>query len=175
MELENQYPIGKFQSRDFSEAAKLEALESLKALPAAVEAALLNLDESQLHTPYRDGGWTVLEVVHHLADANMSAYIRNKLALTEDNPRIAPFDENKWTELNDVKDLPAEISATLLHALHLRWYAALKDLSDADWERTVYHPAMDKNITLWYYLQFYAWHGRHHVAQINYLREKRKW
>ena len=175
MEIENQYPIGRLVLTDFTAEAKKSALADLQFLPNALENALSNLDEAQLHTPYRDGGWTVHQVAHHIADSNLNAYIRFKLALTEDNPPIKPFDEAAWAELADVKTLPVNISVTLLYALHQRWYAAIKDLRNEDWQKTVYHPVQKENITLWYLLQLYAWHGRHHVAQINYLRDKMRW
>jgi len=175
MEIENQYPIGGFLAQDYSPETKEKALNDIKVLPDMLEAALSNLDEYQLQTPYREGGWTVHQVVHHIADAHLNAYIRLKLGLTENNPTINPFDENLWTELNDVKSVPVNISATLLHALHRRMYDALKDLTDADWMRTVFHPGLQKKLSLWDILNLYSWHGKHHVAQINYLREKMKW
>ncbi len=175
MEIENQYPIGKLQVQDYSPEAKEKALNDIKLLPDMLEAALSNLDEYQLHTPYREGGWTVHQVVHHIADAHLNAYIRLKLGLTENNPTINPFDENLWAELDDVKTVPVNVSATLLHALHQRMYEALKNLTEADWMRTVFHPGQQKEMTLWDILNLYSWHGKHHVAQINYLREKMKW
>ena len=105
----------------------------------------------------------------------MNAYIRFKLGLTEDNPTIRPYEEKLWAELNDVKTLPVNISLTLLYALHTRWHATLKDLKDADWQRTVFHPEHQKKITLWYLLGMYAWHGKHHVAHITELRKRNNW
>ena len=175
MEIENQYPIGTLQVQEFSTAAKERALGDLQFLPNALEAAILNLDEAQLQTPYRDGGWTVHQLVHHVADSHINAYIRFKLCLTEEKPVVKPYDENLWSQLDDVKTLPINISITLLFALHHRWVAAIKDLKDSDWQRTVFHSEMQKELSLWYLLQLYAWHGRHHVAQINGLREKMRW
>ena len=175
MEVENQYPIGKLEVKEFSAEAKEARLAELKFFPKALEGALNNLNESQLHTPYREGGWTVNQLVHHIADSHMNAYIRFKLGLTENNPVIKTYDETKWAILNDVESLPVNISVTLLFALHARWYAALKDLTDIEWELMVYHPERQKELSLWHLLQLYAWHGKHHVAQINYLRDKMKW
>jgi uncharacterized damage-inducible protein DinB len=136
----------------------------------------LNLDEAQLHTPYREGGWTVHQLVHHVADSHINAYCRMKLALTEDNPTIKPYDEKLWAEMNDVQKLPINISLTLLHALHARWFEALKYVSDDEWNnRTLFHPEHKKTMRLWNVLGNYAWHGKHHVAQITALRERMGW
>ena len=116
------------------------------------------------------------QLVHHIADSHMNAYIRFKLGLTEENPTIKPYDENAWTKLHDVEKLPINISITLLHALHTRWHEALKYVSDDEWNnRTVFHPDQKKTMRLWYLLGLYAWHGRHHVAHITALRESMKW
>ncbi len=161
--------------RNFRRQQKERALGDIQFLPNALEAAILNLDEEQLQTPYRAGGWTVNQLVHHVADSHMNAYIRFKLALTEQTPTIKPYEEKLWAELNDVAVIPINVSITLLFALHQRWYSAIKDLDDKAWERTVFHPESQKELSLWYLLQSYAWHGRHHVAQVNGLREKMGW
>ncbi len=151
-------------------------MADIKFLPLLLENSILNLDEAQLKTPYREGGWTVHQLVHHIADSHMNAYIRFKLALTEDNPTIKPYDENKWSELNDVHKLPINISLTLLHALHERWQEALKEVNDDDWNnRTVFHPEHNRTMRLWFLLGLYAWHGKHHVAHITTLRENKGW
>jgi uncharacterized damage-inducible protein DinB len=173
--MDEKYPIGKFEPQPFSEDQKLRWLDDIKFLPAAVENAILNLDEAQLQTPYRDGGWTVHQLVHHIADSHMNAYTRFKLGLTEDNPTIKTYQEKLWAELDDVKKLPINISLTLLHALHARWYEAIKNLSEEQWSRTVFHPDQKKDLTLWHFLGTYAWHGKHHVVQITNLRERMKW
>ena len=170
------YPIGQYEAQPFSIEKKVEWLADLKFLPLLLEQALLNLDEEQLHTPYREGGWTIHQLVHHIADSHMNAYIRFKLALTEDNPVIKPYDEKSWSEMNDVQKLPVNISVTLLHALHARWYEALKYVKDDDWNnRTVFHPENKRTMRLWNLLGTYAWHGKHHVAQINTLRAIKNW
>jgi hypothetical protein len=170
------FPIGTFEPQPFSIERKIEWLADIKFLPLQLENAVLNLDEKQLQTPYRDGGWTVHQLVHHVADSHINAYCRFKLGMTEDNPTIKPYEEKLWAELHDVQKLPINISLTLLHALHARWHEALKDISDDEWNnRTIFHPEQKKTIRLWTLLGTYAWHGRHHVAHITSLREKRGW
>lgn len=170
------YPIGEYEAKPFSIQQKIEWLADIKFLPLQLENAILNLDEFQLQTPYREGGWTVHQLIHHIADSHINAYCRFKLALTEENPTIKPYDEKKWAQMYDVQKLPVNISITLLHALHARWYEALKDVSDDDWNnKTVFHPEQKKTMRLWYLLGMYAWHSRHHLAHITALRERMKW
>jgi hypothetical protein len=175
MDLDLRYPIGKYETQPFSHKQRDAWLSDIKFLPQAIETAILNLDKNQIHTPYREGGWTVQQLIHHVADSHINAYCRFKLGLTEENPVIRPYEEKLWAELDDVKDLPVNISITLLYSLHTRWYETLKNLPDAVWERTVFHPEHEKKMTLWYLLGMYAWHGRHHVAHINALRERNRW
>ncbi len=169
------YPIGQYVPQPFSMEQKNKWLLDLHFLPEELERALLNLDEAQLHTPYRDGGWTLHEVVHHLADSHMNAYCRFKLGLTEEKPVIKPYLEDAWTQLEDVKQLPFNISLTLLHALHRRWYIALKDLTEEQWSREVVHPERKSTMSLWFLLGMYAWHGKHHTAHITSLRQQKNW
>jgi hypothetical protein len=169
------YPIGKYEPKPYSEAQKEEWLAEIKFLPQVVEAALHNLDEQQLHTPYRDGGWTVHQLVHHIADSHMNAYCRFKLGFTEQAPAIKPYDENAWVATADVQNLPVNIPITLLFALHHKWHEFLKSFTDADWQKTVFHPEHQKQFTLWHLLGMYAWHGRHHTAHITSLRERMNW
>ena len=170
------YPIGEYQPRPFSIEQKIEWLADLKFLPLQLEQAIQDLDESQLQTPYREGGWTVHQLVHHVADSHINAYCRFKLGLTENNPTIKAYDEKLWAEMNDVRKLPINISLTLLHAIHARWFETVKSISDNDWNnRTIYHPEHKKTMRLWYLLGLYSWHGKHHVAHITTLREKKGW
>lgn len=170
------YPIGQYEPKPFSIPQKVEWLADIKFLPLLVENAILNLDEAQLHTPYREGGWTVHQLVHHIADSHINAYCRFRLGLTEDNPTIKPYDENKWVQLHDVEKLPVNISITILHAVHSRLYETLKYVKDDDWNnRTVFHPEHKKTMRLWFLLGMYAWHGKHHVAHITSLRERKGW
>ncbi|GGH62493.1 putative damage-inducible protein DinB [Filimonas zeae] len=169
------YPIGLYEPQPFSQRQKEKWLLDLRYMPDELETAILNLNEEQFNTPYREGGWTVTQVVHHVADSHMNAYIRFKLGLTEHNPVIKPYEEGEWAMLNDVQTVPVNLSLTLLHALHQRWVATVKDLSDAQWQRTVYHPGQQAQLSLWHLLGSYAWHGKHHVAHITSLRERRRW
>jgi hypothetical protein len=175
MESDSRYPIGKVQLVDYSEKERDAKIADILFLPRMLEYAVLNLDEGQIQTPYREGGWTVHQLIHHLADSHMNAFIRFKLALTEENPVIKPYLEDKWSELADVSDVPINISITLLHALHHRWHRLLESMSVDDFRRTVFHPEKEKDITLWDMLLIYAWHGKHHVAHITTLREQNSW
>lgn len=169
------YPIGKFTWDGPKGAAdRAVRIDAIAAAPAALRAAVLGLSDAQLDTPYRPGGWTVRQVVHHVPDSHMNAYVRFKLAVTEDAPTIKPYDEAAWAELADVKAVPVATSLALLDALHARWVALLASLGDADWARTFRHPELglvplEKNLAL------YAWHGRHHVAHVTSLRARMGW
>jgi uncharacterized damage-inducible protein DinB len=165
------YPIGKYQPQPFSSDQKLIWLNDVRELPVALEYAIQDLDAVQLHSPYREGGWTVNQLVHHVADSHMNAYIRFKLGLTEQQPVLKSYDEKLWAELADVQQVPVNISITLLHALHTRLYEAIKVLSETQFNRTVIYPATLKETTLWHLLGMYAWHGKHHVAHILAFRQ----
>lgn len=172
---ELKYPIGRYQKPEScTEDMKREWIGVLKALPSWMDASIENLDEHQLHTPYREGGWTIQQVVHHIADSHMNAYIRVKLALTEDNPTIKPYDEGEWAKLPD-SSLPVNISVTLLHALHRKLVHLLQNLDAEDWERTYYHPDHKRNFPVWEVVALYAWHSRHHTEHIRQLRERMNW
>ncbi len=175
MSIDPRYPIGKFEPQPYSEKQKQAWLLDLQFLPEALERAINNLDEAQLNTPYRDGGWTVKQLVHHVADSHMNAYIRFKLGLTEDKPTIKPYEEQDWALLADNDLVPINVSLTLLHALHLRWVASIKDLTKEQWNRLVVHPAANREMSLWFLLGLYAWHGNHHVAHVTTLRENKQW
>lgn len=169
------YPIGRYEPKPYSENQKEEWLADIRFLPQAIEAAIINLNEDRLHTPYREGGWTVHQVVHHVADSHINAYCRFKLGYTEEAPTIRPYEEALWAKTSDVQKLPVNVSLTLLHALHSRWWEFLKSFTVEDFERTVFHPEHKKEFTLWHLLGMYAWHGRHHVAHITSLRERKGW
>lgn len=173
------YPIGKQEQQQYADKAfnpqlKQQLLLEIKMLPNTLEIVIQNLDESQLQTPYRKGGWTVNQLVHHLADSHINAYCRFKYGLTENEPVIKTYDQDDWAKLPD-NALPVNISVTLLHALHARWFSLLNAIIDKDWSRTIFHPELKKNISLWELLKMYAWHGKHHVAQIMHLKEKNNW
>jgi uncharacterized damage-inducible protein DinB len=169
------YPIGKYEPQPYSDRLKEARITDIRFLPTSLENAVSGFDAAQLETPYREGGWTVQQLVHHIADSHVNAYTRFKLGLTEDTPTIKPYEEKAWAELADVR-LPINLSLTLLHALHARWVAVLESVTPDQWEhRAVIHPETGKHLTLWFLLGTYAWHGNHHVSQITSLVHKKGW
>lgn len=169
------YPIGKYEPRPFDEQLLKQWLQDIHDLPQLLEYAITNLDEAQLDTPYRDGGWTVKQLVHHVADSHMNAYTRFKLGLTEEKPLAKAYDEKAWAEMVDTRTIPINVSITLLFALHKRWHAVLTGISGDEWDRCVIHSERNREMSLWFLLGMYAWHSRHHVAHIVKLREKMGW
>jgi DinB superfamily len=169
------FPIGKYIEQPFSETQLKEWLLDIEVLPKALEYAITNLDAAQLEVPYRSEGWNSRQVVHHVADSHMNAFIRFKLGLTEDNPTIKPYDQDAWVLLRDVENIPINVSLTLLHAIHTRMHEVLKNIKVDEWNRTVIHPERGRQMSLWYLLGSYAWHGKHHTAHINKLREREGW
>ncbi len=172
--MDRQYPIGKYEPQPYSDKVRNERIADIRLLPTLLENAVSPLDAGQLATPYREGGWTIQQLVHHVADSHINAYTRFKLRLTEDMPTIKPYNEKAWAELADVA-LPINLSLTLLHALHARWVAVLESVTAHEWDRCVMHPETGKHLTLWFLLGSYAWHGKHHVSHINSLKEERGW
>ncbi|HSV10616.1 MAG TPA: putative metal-dependent hydrolase [Hanamia sp.] len=173
------YPIGKEDQQEeyalpFNEQLKRSLIDEIKMLPSNLEYAIQNLDAAQLEIPYRTGGWTVQQLVHHVADSHINAYVRFKLGLTEENPVIKPYDQDAWAKLPDTK-LPINISITLLFSLHARWCELMDDMDETEWQRTIYHPEREIKISLWELLKSYAWHGKHHTAHILKLRERMNW
>src|SRR5690349_8762756 len=169
------YPIGRFERRDsLTSDERRHHIDTIAAAPQKLREAIRGLTEHQLDTPYRDGGWTVRQVVHHVPDSHMNAYVRFKLALTEDSPAIKTYDEAEWARLPDVQQTPVEVSLALLDALHARWTTVLRAIDDAQWQRTVQHPEWGA-IRIDQTLGLYAWHGRHHVAHVTGLRERQGW
>jgi hypothetical protein len=175
-EMDLQYPIGKFtwnragEGLVASEAERQQWLSEIEAAPAKLRAAVAGMTEAQLDTPYRPEGWTVRQVVHHLADSHLNSYVRFRLALTEDEPPIKAYKQADWAELSDARSAPVEISLTLFEALHKRWILLLRSIPPEGYARALWHPEQGR-ITLEKCLAIYAWHGRHHVAHINSLRE----
>ena len=165
------YPIGRPQlpSAPLTPAERTAFVQQLADLPAQLATAANRLGAEGLLLPYRPGGWTGQQVVHHVADSHLNAYCRFRLALTEDNPTIRPYDEAAWAELPDVAATPAAVSLALLDSLHQRWVTLLHHLSDAQWQRTFYHPENKRTTTLDQTLALYAWHGRHHLAHLELL------
>ena len=170
-----QYPVGKFNWEGESSPARREQfISDISSLPAQLRQAVAGLTEEQLDTPYRDGGWTVRQVIHHLADSHLNSYVRFRLALTEETPTIKAYDEAQWAELEDARRAPVEVSLTLLESLHDRWVRLLRSLQPEDFARHFNHTergpiSLDANLAL------YSWHGQHHTAHITNLRERRGW
>jgi uncharacterized damage-inducible protein DinB len=170
------YPIGKFSwDNAISESDYPRLIAEIAAAPGALRSAVAGLSRDQLETRYRPGGWTLRQLVHHVPDSHLNAYTRFKLALTEDEPTIKPYDEAKWAELPDSQRVPIEVSLDLLDALHLRWVALLRAMDAADFNRSFRHPEHDRILTLGQLLALYAWHGRHHVGHISALRIRERW
>ena len=169
------YPIGKF---DWSLKVKPEdiktSIESIEAAPLELRKAVQNFQPHQLDTPYRPGGWTVRQVVHHLPDSHLNSYVRFKLALTEEKPTIKPYKEDLWAELNDARTSDIDVSLKLLESLHRRWILFLRSMTEADFKRTFLHPDLGE-VPLDKTLCMYAWHGRHHTAQITSLSKRMGW
>jgi uncharacterized damage-inducible protein DinB len=166
------YPIGKFHHEgSLSPDDRGKLVDDISRAPAELRAAVKGLSDAQFNTPYRPGGWTVRQVVHHVPDSHMNAYIRFKLALTETDPTIKPYEQQLWAELADTKSTPIEVSLALLDSLHERWVRLLRSLAPDDWQRSFCHPelgtvSLEKNLAL------YAWHGKHHVAHVTELRKR---
>ncbi len=169
------YPVGKFvYAGPPSEEQRERLISEIEQAPEALRAAVAGLSPQQIETPYREGGWTVRQVVHHVPDSHLNAYVRFKLALTEDDPTIKPYAEDRWAELPDNQSTSLETSLVLLEALHHRFVRLLRSLTPGQWKRTFRHPELglvplEKNLAL------YAWHGRHHVAHITELRKRMGW
>jgi DinB superfamily len=172
-EVDLRYPVGKFEWTGGSREQRQQAIRHIEELPAKLRAAVAGLTAQQLETPYRPGGWNSRQVVHHMADSHMNSYIRFKLAMTEDTPTIKPYDEKLWAETADTQ-LPIEVSLGLLEALHRRWVALLRSMSEADFARRLRHPERGE-MTLEQNVALYGWHSRHHVAHIMGLRERMGW
>ena len=170
------YPIGRFQRPEVVTDADIKAwIEEIAVLPATLRQIVENLSDVQLSTPYREGGWTVRQVLHHVPDSHMNAYMRFKLALTEEKPTIKPYMENRWAELKDSQATPVQVSLDMLDALHRRWVILLKGMSASDFKRTFIHPEHKKEMSLDGIVAMYAWHGKHHCAHIQQLKERMKW
>jgi len=167
--------VGRFEKRDQLTKEERDAcIDAIAATPANLRAAASGLSTAQLETPYREGGWTVRQVVHHVPESHMNAYIRLKLALTEDTPTIKPYNEARWAALPDIAVTPIETSLILLDAVHSRFVTLLRLLGEEDFARTFIHPEHGQVKVEWL-VQMYAWHGRHHVGHITSLRERLGW
>jgi hypothetical protein len=167
------FPIGlpQLPSEPLTPAERTPYLQQLVELPARLTAAARRVGGERLQLPYRPGGWTGRQVIHHVADSHLNAYCRFRLALTEDNPAVRPYDEGAWAELPDVAATPITVSLALLESLHSRWVTLLHHLDEAQWQRTFYHPGTHKTFTLDQVLMQYAWHGQHHLAHVELLAQ----
>jgi uncharacterized damage-inducible protein DinB len=173
--MDPRYPVGKFEMpADVSAVKREAAIGEIASAPEKIRAAVKDLNGAQLDTPYRDGGWTVRQVVHHLADSHMNAYVRWRLALTETEPTIKPYEEGAWAKLEDAAHAPVEVSLRLLDPLHERWVGLLRSVKAGEFARTFRHPEHGVR-TLDWMLFLYAWHGKHHTAHITELRKQKGW
>jgi len=171
------YPIGRFEApkTTLTEAQRAGLISQIEEAPGALRAALAGLSPAQLDTPYRPGGWTARQVAHHVPDSHLNAYVRFRLALTEDEPTIRPYDETLWADLHEAKSAPPELSLDLLKALHRRWVVLLRQITPAEWPRRFKHPEHSGIQDLDWMLVMYAWHGRHHTAHVASLRRRMGW
>jgi uncharacterized damage-inducible protein DinB len=173
-DLDPRYPVGRFTApATITSANRTDAIATIAELPEELRNAVEGLSFSQMRTPYREGGWTVQQVVHHVADSHMNALIRVKLALTEDWPTIKPYDEVAWAKLHDTA-APVEWSLELVESLHARWVMLLQSLSEEQWKRGFTHPENGK-MTVEFATLLYGWHSRHHIAHITHLRARENW
>src|SRR5262245_41341647 len=173
--MDPRYPIGKFQQPlEVTPALRQQAIEIIAETPANLRSATTGLSPTQLDTPYREGGWTVRQLVHHVPDSHMNAYVRLRLALTEEQPTIKTYDENLWAQLPDAAAAPIEVSLILLVALHDRWVSLWRSLTADQFGRVLVHPEHGPHTVDWL-LFLYAWHGRHHTAHITELRKQKSW
>jgi uncharacterized damage-inducible protein DinB len=169
------YPIGAYATKtSLTPAERADAIERIAGAPKHLRQAVSGLTGGQLDTPYRPGGWTVRQLAHHIPDSHMNAYVRLKLALTENDPTIKPYEEQLWAQLPDSRETPVEVSLALLDFLHLRWVILLRGLQAPEFARQLRHPAMGV-MTVDTLVHHYAWHGEHHVAHITALRNREGW
>ncbi|HEX9107013.1 MAG TPA: bacillithiol transferase BstA [Longimicrobiales bacterium] len=174
--MDERYPIGRAEVVErLTGERRAELIRQIEEAPAALRAALTGLSDEQLDTPYREGGWTVRQLAHHVPDSHLNAYTRFRLALTENEPTIKPYSEKAWSELPDARTEPVEPSLRLLEALHQRWVPLLRAMTPEEWERGFVHPEHGRRMSLDQTLQIYAWHGRHHTAHVTRLRERQGW
>jgi uncharacterized damage-inducible protein DinB len=169
------FPIGRFEyAGEMTGDQRNRTIDEIAMTPEELRSAVSGLSAEQLDTPYRPEGWTVRQVVHHLPDSHLNSYVRFKLALTEDNPTIRPYHEDRWAELEDARNAPIELSLALLDSLHKRWVLFLRSLSEPDFKRTFTHPELGA-MTIDRTVALYSWHGRHHVGHITSLRDRMGW
>lgn len=169
------YPVGKWSpAKSIDADTRRRLIGEIDALPGQLSAAVAGLEDGRLDTPYRAGGWTPRQIVNHVMDSHLNAYVRFKLAITEDNPTIKPYNEQTWAETDDGRTAAVSVSLPVIDGLHRRWVQFLRSLDDAAFGRTLVHPERGP-MTLDDLLQLYAWHGRHHTAHITELRKREGW
>lgn len=174
------YPVGQFEwvpvaSEDEAAKRREQAIQKIASLPGSLRSAVAGFTDAQLDTPYRSEGWTVRQVIHHIADSHMNAYTRFKLALTEDNPTIKPYDQDGWANLPDTAQTPISVSLSMIDALHTRWTVLLRAMSAEQWKRGFVHPEMNAMVPLDKAIAMYAWHSEHHLGHITSLRKRNNW
>lgn len=170
------YPIGKFDGdQEVSNTKRSKWIKTIKRFPKKLKAEVKSLSKSQLDTPYRPGGWTVRQLVHHIADSHVNSYVRFRWTLTEQLPKIKTYNQNLWAELPDARSAKIDLSVNIITAIHARWVALLEEMNPEHFERELYHPEMDKNLSLNFMLSLYAWHCDHHLAHITELKKRSKW
>ena len=174
MNTDLRYPVGPFRAVPETADVISAAIRDIESMPAALRAAVSGLTDRQLDTPYRPGGWTVRQVVHHVADSHMNGLTRTKLALTEHDPTIKPYDEGAWALLADCR-LPIDVSIPIIDGIHTRWVQVLRSITPEQFQRTFVHPEHGQRMTIAYQVQNYGWHSRHHVAHITALRQREGW
>ena len=173
--MDARYPIGNFaMEKDVTAAKRQQAIAEISEAPKKLRAAVAGLNDAQLDTSYREGGWTVRQLVHHVADSHINAYVRWRLTATECEPTIKPYEEKRWAELADAKSMPVHVSLDLLDAIHGRWVNLLHQTPEADFARTLMHPENGVRSADWIVF-LYAWHGKHHVAHVTELRKQKGW
>jgi len=161
-----QYPIGRFIYQPYGEAQRMAYIDAIRQLPHKLRAVAESLSEAQLEQPYRPGGWTARQLIHHVADSHINAYIRFKLILTEDKPAIKPYNEKAWAELSDTKHTPVEASLRILEGVHDRWAKLLENIEGEAWQRCGFHPERRREVSLSEFLALYGWHSRHHLEHL---------
>ncbi|MCO6492260.1 MAG: putative metal-dependent hydrolase [Phaeodactylibacter sp.] len=169
-----QYPVGRFTYQPSDEAQRRSYVETIRNLPGQMRQAAGALSDAQLGQPYRPGGWTARQVIHHVADSHLNAYVRFKLILTEDNPTIKPYDEKAWAELADTRHTPPEASLLILEGLHARWASLLENIRGEQWRRTGFHPEQRREISLDEFLALYNWHCRHHLEHVRLVLKTKR-
>jgi uncharacterized damage-inducible protein DinB len=173
--MDPRYPIGRFEMpKEVTKERRQQAMDEIASAPAKLRAAVQGLNGAQLDTPYREGGWTVRQVVHHVPDSHLNAYVRLKLALTEEKPTIKPYDEAAWADLADSKNVPIEVSQALLDSVHTRWDSLWRSMKPEQFARVLVHPEAGERTVDWL-LFLYEWHGKHHTAHITELRKQKGW